>query len=61
MMKSADYKDKSCVARVYLGNRMDVGDRKMIESRLNKLKIPTSIMKLRGYSMSFDLKRKKYT
>ena len=47
------YRDPSCVTRVYIGSRIDSGRRDVIEHRLKALKIPSSRMDLRGYSMAF--------
>jgi hypothetical protein len=53
------YGDHSCVARVYIGARMSMHQRKGLEARLKRLKIPSSTMKLNGYSLSFDIKPKR--
>jgi hypothetical protein len=47
------YRDPSCVTRVYIGPRIDSGRRDVIEHRLKALKISSSRMDLRGYSMAF--------
>jgi hypothetical protein len=48
------YKDRRCVARVYLGSRIPKNHRNEIEKRLKRLKIPCQIQRLDGYAMSFE-------
>jgi hypothetical protein len=47
------YRDPQCVARVYIGSRIDSEQRNHIEKRLAPLKIPLSRMVLSDYSMTF--------
>lgn len=57
----ASYQNQKCVAKVYIGSRMDLAQRRKIEDRLKPLKIPISIMDLNGYSMTFNIERKHHT
>jgi|HubBroStandDraft_6_1064221.scaffolds.fasta_scaffold322229_2 hypothetical protein len=47
------YSNRKCVARVYIGLRIDSDKRDKIEKRLESLKIPVSTMGVRGYSINF--------
>ena len=53
------YGNHKCVARVYIGSRIEPHQQMVIENRLRHIKIPVSIMKLDGYSLSFELKSKR--
>jgi len=50
----AYYRDTTCVARVYLGSRMEDGDRNRITDRLKRIKIKTREMTIDKYSISFE-------
>jgi hypothetical protein len=47
------YRNRRCVGRVYIGSRIELKLRRMIESRLEPLNIPITRMYLDGYSMIF--------
>ena len=48
------YNELECVARVYIGSRVEKGHRSKIERQLKRLKIPCQIQKLDGYKMRFE-------
>jgi len=54
--RKAFYRDTKCVSRVYLGSRMKPEDREQITSRLKRLKIKTSDMFIKKYSITFEAK-----
>lgn len=48
------YGNPRCVARVYVGSRVHLDQKRDIERRLRLLKIPVKIQKLDGYVMTFQ-------
>jgi hypothetical protein len=50
----ANYSDKSCVTRVYLGSRILSDSRKKIIRAMNSLDIETHDMKIEKYSIAFE-------
>jgi len=47
------YSRRSCITRVYLGNRMKAADKRQVQTSLKKLGIPTSVMSIKRYSIHF--------
>jgi hypothetical protein len=52
------YKGTACVTRVYLGARINAGDRIRITNRLKGLKIMITDMTIDKYSISFEARRR---
>ncbi len=50
----ANYTDKSCVTRVYLGSRISSDKRSKIIKAMNSLNIETHDMKIEKYSITFE-------
>lgn len=53
----AEYGDKSCVTRVYLGSRIDPTKRSRMIRAMKSLKIPADDMKIDRYSITFESAR----
>lgn len=50
----AQYEDKRCVFRVYLGSRVEPDAERLIRTELDKLKIPVLKMKIDNYKLGFS-------
>lgn len=48
------YRQQKCVTRVYVGARMEPGEREGLAARLRPLKIPMSEMAVKRYSLAFE-------
>ncbi len=48
------YKEPQCIARVYIGSRVNNEHRNKIKKQLKRLKIPCQIQRLDGYEMRFE-------